>query len=29
MDWTCPSCKGNGIQLVSGNELFVESIEVD
>jgi len=29
MDWTCPSCKGNSIQLVGGNELLVESIEVD
>lgn len=29
MDWTCPSCRGNNIQLVGGNELFVESIEVD
>jgi hydrogenase nickel incorporation protein HypA/HybF len=29
MDWTCPSCKSNSIQLVGGNELLVESIEVD
>ena len=29
MDWTCPSCKGSSIELVRGNELFVESIEVD
>jgi hydrogenase nickel incorporation protein HypA/HybF len=29
MDWTCPSCKGKSIELVRGNELFVESIEVD
>ena len=29
MDWTCPSCQGNSIQLVGGNELFVESIEVE
>jgi hydrogenase nickel incorporation protein HypA/HybF len=29
MNWTCPSCKGNSIQLVGGNELFVESIEVE
>lgn len=29
MDWVCPSCRGNNIQLVGGNELFVESIEVD
>ena len=29
MDWTCPSCEGSSIQLVGGNELLVESIEVD
>ena len=29
MDWTCPTCKGESIELVRGNELFVESIEVD
>jgi hydrogenase nickel incorporation protein HypA/HybF len=29
LDWICPSCQGNNIQLVKGNELFVESIEVD
>lgn len=29
MDWVCPSCRGNNIQLVGGTELFVESIEVD
>ena len=29
MDLTCPSCKGSSIELVRGNELFVESIEVD
>lgn len=29
MDWTCPSCKEKSIELVRGNELFVESIEVD
>ena len=29
MDWTCPSCKGTSVELVRGNELFVESIEVD
>jgi hydrogenase nickel incorporation protein HypA/HybF len=27
--WTCPSCGGSSIQLVGGNELSVESIEVD
>jgi len=29
MDWTCPSCAGNSIHLIGGNELFVESIEVE
>jgi Zn finger protein HypA/HybF involved in hydrogenase expression len=29
MDWTCPGCSSNSIQLVGGNELFIESIEVD
>ena len=29
MDWICPTCKGESIELVRGNELFVESIEVD
>lgn len=28
MYWTRPSCKGNSIQLVSGNVLFVGSIEM-
>ena len=28
-DWTCPSCRGNNIEIVSGKELFVESIEVE
>ena len=28
-NWTCPACKSNNIQLIGGNELFVESIEVD
>jgi len=29
LNWTCPYCQRNNIQLVGGNELFVESIEVD
>jgi len=29
LNWTCPNCQGNSIQLVGGNELFVESIEVE
>jgi len=28
-DWTCPSCRGNNIEIVNGKELFVESIEVE
>ena len=29
LDWMCPFCQGGNIQLIGGNELFVESIEVD
>ena len=29
LNWTCPHCQGSNIQLVGGNELFLESIEVD
>jgi len=28
-DWTCPYCKGNSLQIVAGEGLFVESIEVE
>jgi hydrogenase nickel incorporation protein HypA/HybF len=28
-DWTCPECQGKIIDVISGKELFVESIEVD
>ncbi len=28
-DWTCPYCGGNNLQIVAGQELFVESIEVE
>jgi len=28
-DWTCPRCHGNNIEVVSGKELMVESIEVE
>lgn len=28
-DWTCPNCRGNNIEILSGKELFVESIEVE
>ena len=27
-DWTCPYCQGNSMEIISGKELFVESIEV-
>ena len=28
-DWTCPDCQGNSMEIISGKELFVESIEVE
>ena len=28
-EWTCPHCQGNGLEIVTGKELFVESIEVE
>ncbi len=28
-DWTCPGCGGSSIEIISGKELFVESIEVE
>ena len=28
-DWTCPYCQGNSMEIISGKELFVESIEVE
>ena len=28
-DWTCPHCGNMGMDIEAGNELFVESIEVD
>ena len=28
-DWTCPNCQGKIIDVTSGKELFVESIEVE
>jgi hydrogenase nickel incorporation protein HypA/HybF len=28
-DWTCPHCQGSIIDVISGKELFVESIEVE
>ena len=29
LNWVCPHCKSNNVQLIKGMELFVESIEVD
>ena len=29
LDWTCPECGSISVELVAGNELFVESIEVE
>jgi hydrogenase nickel incorporation protein HypA/HybF len=28
-NWICPECHSVGVELVAGNELFVESIEVE
>jgi len=28
-DWACPYCQGNGMEIIAGKELFVESIEVE
>ena len=28
-DWTCPECREMGIEIVSGRECFMESIEVE
>jgi len=28
-DWLCPECHSISVELVAGNELFVESIEVE
>ena len=28
-DWTCPHCQGNIVDVISGKELIVESIEVE
>jgi hydrogenase nickel incorporation protein HypA/HybF len=28
-DWACPVCGGNSMEIISGEELFVESIEVE
>ncbi|MBN1368481.1 MAG: hydrogenase maturation nickel metallochaperone HypA [Dehalococcoidales bacterium] len=28
-EWTCPECKGDGLEITGGTELFLESIEVE
>ena len=29
LDWTCPDCKQQSVEIVSGRECYVRSIEVD
>jgi len=29
LDWTCPHCQGSRLEIIAGNELRVESIEVE
>lgn len=29
LNWTCPHCGDNNIEIISGKELFVDSIEVE
>lgn len=29
MDWSCPRCQNSNIEIVAGNELYIESIEVE
>lgn len=28
-DWTCSNCRGDELEIIGGNELYLESIEVD
>ena len=28
-DWTCPYCQGSSLEIIAGQELYVESIEVE
>ena len=28
-EWTCPDCGDNGLEIIAGKELWVESIEVE
>ncbi len=29
IDWTCPNCQNRGVDIMSGREFFVDSIEVE
>ncbi len=29
LDWSCPSCHNSSLEVIAGNELYVESIEVE
>jgi len=29
LDWACPSCHAQAVEIVSGRECYIESIEVD
>ena len=29
LDWNCPACQGQNIEIVSGRECYIESMEVD
>lgn len=28
-DWSCPNCRNSQMEIVAGNELYIESIEVE
>lgn len=28
-DWSCPKCKGSSLEIIAGDELRIESIEVE
>ena len=29
LDWSCPHCQGNSLEIVTGREFYVDSIEVE
>ncbi|MFC2063460.1 hydrogenase maturation nickel metallochaperone HypA [Chloroflexota bacterium] len=29
LDWNCPACQGQKIEIISGRECYIESMEVD